>query len=315
MRYLPSTLQSRSGALLACVLFVSTAWAAPFSNGSFEQPGGAPIRVIMDKPGNIPGWVHDGDGTEVYESSGQDAIDAQDGQYYISFGHNGTTGGKLFQTFDTVPGVTYSVTYQVTLQQGTGGDQKMSLIATNGQESVSTPLSQANTTISSNQIAWTSGALLQFVAVSSSTRITFVDTSEGSGGVNWGLHNVKVTPAASSITANFMAVVSGSLADLSIEARVVAASADENKALKIYVVVLLPNGLVLAKSGDEWELVGGLPLPVAREVVGSAEPEYVPLVSRIDLRGAEGTKVYVGYGTDDIEMLTNGRFSLIYTAQ
>src|SRR6266446_2972290 len=95
------------------LLAIGTAWAGPFTNGSFESPGGAPIRQqIGNDPSGfvVTGWQHNVSvttGFEIYEDN-EDGIAAQNGTYYVSWGHNGTTGGTLQQTFSTLIGTTYN---------------------------------------------------------------------------------------------------------------------------------------------------------------------------------------------------------------
>ena len=174
-------------------LFSGIAFGASFANGSFESPGGAPIRQWLSYPGNpsssfVTGWISNG-GFQIYESSGQDGIPAGDGTYYVSFGHNGNTGGTLSQTFDTISGGLYTVNYLVTLQQG-GDPEGMKVEAFNG----TTLLNGVGLNNFIYQ-TWTGGPQLTFTAASQSTTLIFTDTTIGGGSANWGLDAVTVNMA------------------------------------------------------------------------------------------------------------------------
>jgi hypothetical protein len=188
---------------LAFALPTQAARAAVIVNGSFESPGGAPIRNWVD---NTPpsSWVAGGTTlTDIYESSGQDAISAQSGDYYVSWGHNGNTGGTLSQSFASTPGLTYTVDYFVTQQQGFDSAQQVTVEALDGVNvlgSVSMNMNMADGN-------WVAGTRLTFVAgPSGTTTLTFIDsTPAGSGGgPNWALDNVSVSAVPEPSTAILM---------------------------------------------------------------------------------------------------------------
>jgi hypothetical protein len=157
-----------------------------FTNGSFEDPGGAPVRCIIDNSScAVTGWTSAG-GVQVYESSLQDGINAGGGTYYVSFGHLGVTGGTLTQAFDTTIGQNYLVDYLLVVQQGTG-TQSAEVTALDGATVLGT---QSNTFTSTD---WISGAELSFTATSTSTILQITDTTVDSGCCNWGLDGVTVT--------------------------------------------------------------------------------------------------------------------------
>jgi hypothetical protein len=62
-------------------------------------PGGAIIRQLLAANDTfVTVWINNAalnTGTQIYESSGLDGISAGDGTHYVSWGHNGTTGGTL----------------------------------------------------------------------------------------------------------------------------------------------------------------------------------------------------------------------------
>lgn len=179
--------------------------AASLTNGSFEQPGGAPIRasigIVLDFPSipSVPGWTHSGTGLEIYESSGQSGIPAQDGSYYISWGHQHrlvppSTGGVLSQDFAVTSGIVYTTSFWMSTQQVCPGceTQTQSVNVSIINLADLSTLFSANYSVSGNPL-WTQ-FIFNFLAVSPNARIVFTDTTtaSNSAGINWGLDNVSV---------------------------------------------------------------------------------------------------------------------------
>jgi choice-of-anchor C domain-containing protein len=114
-----------SAALLGAVitLFSSAAFAAPFTNGSFEEgPGPVPnepgFLELADGNTDVKGWTvigFFGNGGVDYKGPRDDGNDfnagwtAQDGQFSIDL--NRQAAGGIFQVFDTVVGKTYKVSF------------------------------------------------------------------------------------------------------------------------------------------------------------------------------------------------------------
>ena len=125
---------------------------------------------MTNSVGDTPtGWVSGGGAFDIYELSGQDGINAEFGNYYTSFGHNGTTNGTLSQTFDTTPGLLYTVTFWVTEQQAAGvlGDD-FSMTAFDGN---ATPDSMSGNVIGNTWVMQS----LDFTPSAASTTLTFED--------------------------------------------------------------------------------------------------------------------------------------------
>ena len=167
--------------------------AGPFTNGSFESPGGGTSVFLTNGSTYVTGWTHGGnDLGEFYTKSGDWGILAGAGTYYVGWGGNGATSGTLFQTFDTLLGTTYNVNYLLTTQQfpGTPPIESNLVEALNG---VTVLNSVANSFNQASGI-WNAGTTLSFLAVSTSTTLRFTDTTSAanSGPVNWGLDGVTV---------------------------------------------------------------------------------------------------------------------------
>ncbi len=162
------------GALGALVV-AAPASAAILTNGDFEQPGGI-VRDALT-PSYMPGWTYDSHGTgfEIYEDQSEDGLVAASGTHYVSFGHSGAYGGEISQTFATVVGGVYTVTYSVAEQQGDDSSQVMRAIVNNGIQT----LSQDNTGLT---LAFLAGGPITFTALGTSATLSFLDATPAGGG-------------------------------------------------------------------------------------------------------------------------------------
>jgi hypothetical protein len=125
----------------------------------------------------------------VYESGVNRQFTAQDGVWVISFGHNGTTGATLSQTFDTVAGASYSVNYRVSRIQAGASELSAAVEAFDATSSQS--LAKFAFAIPAANNTWVAGPTLTFTATSSSTVLQFRDTTVGGFDANWALDNVR----------------------------------------------------------------------------------------------------------------------------
>jgi Protein of unknown function (DUF642)/PEP-CTERM motif len=162
--------------------------AAGLVNGSFEEPGGAPIRQVLGNGDTIvTGWTaHDGTQafSTYYESNGEDGINAADGNYYVSFGHNGATGASLTQAFDTVFGAQYTLNYQIRLQQGVDLGSNFQISASTGDS-----VNSGDAVLA----AWSAGTPLTFVGTGSAVTLTILDTTVGGGGSNLAIDDLRLS--------------------------------------------------------------------------------------------------------------------------
>ncbi|MGB3069945.1 MAG: choice-of-anchor C family protein [Ottowia sp.] len=96
------------GAAAATLLLAATAYAAPFQNGSFEQPGisgGGDINTLPAGNTYLPGWTVTGVNVDYLSTYWQ----AADGTHSLDL--SGTGAGGVQQTFDTVAGHRYRVRF------------------------------------------------------------------------------------------------------------------------------------------------------------------------------------------------------------
>jgi Protein of unknown function (DUF642)/PEP-CTERM motif len=165
----------------AAAMGLALAAAAPASaailvNGSFESPGGGPVRNALTT-NYMPGWTYSNPtgSLDIYESDDQDGLTAADGTYYVSFGHNDTSGGSISQHFATVAGGLYTVNYSVAEQQGDSADQVMRATVVNGLQTLSTDNGALT-------LGFLPGTTLTFIATGSSATLTFFDATPPGGG-------------------------------------------------------------------------------------------------------------------------------------
>ena len=175
---------------------VDRACAVAFTNGGFESPGAAGVRQQITH-GLVPSWTYvagagPGGSYDVYESDSQDGLTAADGAHYVSFGHNGTHGGSIYQDFHTVIGTTYTVTYSVAEQRAHDPAHDLRAMITNGSQVIS----RDNTRLS---MRFAAGIPITFTARTNLTRLTFFDaTPDGAGEIaNLALDAVAISGAAS----------------------------------------------------------------------------------------------------------------------
>ncbi|MBI4910252.1 MAG: DUF642 domain-containing protein [Acidobacteria bacterium] len=174
-------------------IVVETAtFANPFTNGSFEDP------IIQGGPdfATVPtGWVKfDPSGIGLFmqlDSSFGIPFVPANGHQSFGFGANGTTTGSLSQTFDTIAGERYLVTFQYLIQQGPEREA-LRLQFFNG------PTSLGSLAISGFTNNTWSTASHSFTAQSATTTLTFSDQTGNllppvGGNTNWALDAVTVT--------------------------------------------------------------------------------------------------------------------------
>ena len=194
----------RNAVLMTSALILPLgATAAPFTNGDFETPGPAAGQIPIGPGTGNPaptGWVVGGpvgDAFELfYQPSSQFGVIGIAGPSSVGFGGNGSTGGTLSQTFDTIVGQSYTVNYFVTSQQGrsNGGPLQSALIqALNGATVLGAVVDTIPDLAVSEVFHWNAGPALTFIATGSSSTLRFTDTTTtGTGCCNWALDGVTV---------------------------------------------------------------------------------------------------------------------------
>ena len=173
-------------ALLLGSMLSASAPAAMFTNGSFEsQAQAGPSRVNIS---NLDDWTSSG-GFILLERgiNATSGVAASDGDQFLSFGHNGTAGGLISQTFDTVIGESYTVDFTIFSIQGSALQEMTATVFDDMSNTLDSTVSTATL-----QNVYVAGNSLNFVAVSTSSTLQFQHTL-GASFPNLALDDVRVT--------------------------------------------------------------------------------------------------------------------------
>lgn len=90
---------------------------------------------------------------------------------------------------------------------------------------------------------------------------------------------------------------------------------------KLFVIALIPGGMLVPvdapftlNRNSEWQ---GLSFPMAEYLNGVEDNDVklVEILDKVDVSIISGSKIYLGYGVDDQEMIASGRFRLVYQIQ
>lgn len=186
---------SRAASAALLLLLSAAASAAPFQNGSFET-GGPPCAIFNIPAGStiIPGWVVSV-GNIDWQGPPPCSSAPSDGTHSLDLVGTGGVGG-IQQTFDTVPGVTYQVSFDLAGNPGAPPAIKPLTVTVAG---VTQNYTFDITGHTSNSMGWVTKTFT-FVATSTSSTINFVsDVTAAGGTLNAGadLDNVQIVPAAS----------------------------------------------------------------------------------------------------------------------
>lgn len=173
-------------AAIAALSLATAAQAAPFQNGSFDV--GAPATFVFDIPAGstqIPGWTVsvgtvDWITNNWVSSQGTSSLDLV-GSFAV---------GGVAQTFDTVPGTTYVVAFDLAGNPGGPPVVKPLAVTVNG---VTSNFTFDTTGRSGAAMGWTRQSIT-FTATGTSSTIAFVSDVTGTG-TNAGaaLDNVTIT--------------------------------------------------------------------------------------------------------------------------
>ena len=158
-------------AALAALLLPAAANAAAFINGSFEDgvDTGPTFVTLGNGSTGITGWTVGGDSVDyiggLWEASNGDR----------SVDLNGNGRGSLAQTFDTVSGRTYTVTFDLAGNPDNGADIKL-LTVTAANDTADYTFD--TTGASQADMNW-AGQTFSFTAIGTSTTLTFSSGMDG----------------------------------------------------------------------------------------------------------------------------------------
>jgi choice-of-anchor C domain-containing protein len=181
---------SRFAYALLLLAFCGAAASAPFQNGSFES--GTPCNTFNIPAGStlIPGWTVSVGNIDWEGATSCGGWQASAGSKSLDLVGTGGIGG-IQQTFDTVPGQTYQVSFDLAGNYGAPPVIKPLAVTING---VTTSYTFDTTGQSGLNMGWTTKTLT-FTATATSSTINFVSDVTASGGtLNAGaaLDNVQI---------------------------------------------------------------------------------------------------------------------------
>lgn len=133
----------------------------------------------------------------------------------------------------------------------------------------------------------------------------------------WGYGIMDVAKAFASLggsasTAQFTATASGTSSALTLNAHIAPESGDVGKTVKVYLAALLPNNQYFVNNQGAWQPLA-MPIAYFKSVEASAAGIDIPVSSGLDVSALVGTQILVGYGSDESDMLSRGKFKVIYT--
>jgi choice-of-anchor C domain-containing protein len=180
-------------AVVASLALAGSALAAGFSNGSFETGsfvnGGSGFDTLSPGSTAITGWTVGGGGVDWISTY----WNAEQGSFSLDM--NATSAGSISQTFDTVAGATYSVSFWVSANPMCGAGTKTLTVSTDATGSTAGSYPAAVTTAGDVSAMTWAKAGYTFTASGTSTTLTFTgDATAGACGP--ALDNVTVTPVS-----------------------------------------------------------------------------------------------------------------------
>ncbi len=167
--------------------------AAPFQNGSFEAPPDQSLFYLSLPAGStiLPGWVARGPKIiyRLRQNTTEFPVSTPDGSFFIGFNVDNQPPGDLIeQTFDTIPGNLYRVTFRAARFGVGSGYAGILAQATSGTNAVLGSLSVDLPA----QGGFGTPRVFSFVAATSTSTLKFHDISTATNGVDALLDAVSV---------------------------------------------------------------------------------------------------------------------------
>ena len=123
-------------------------------------------------------------------------------------------------------------------------------------------------------------------------------------------HGTLPAVTARSITGSASGPLSARMLSVTIQPEQSELGADR----KIFVAAVLTDGSYYFRTSSGWQFYSSGSFPVYAS--GPLATQTIQLLDgSLDLSGLVGTQIYVGYGSDDAEMVANTRYSLVHTVQ
>lgn len=191
------TFFTQCAGVLGGLLLTLTAHANLIVNGSFEDNGVAPGNWAYFDSANVNGW--EGSNIEIWNSFG--GVTAPDGKQHAELNAHPYTGSvfSIFQTFNTVVGQTYDVSFFYSARESSN-------------EAFTFSVGTLSALINDHVVGTWNQYTNSFIANSTSTTLSF--TSADAGTIGNFLDNVVVTSKANVIESNTLVLLVVGLAGL-----------------------------------------------------------------------------------------------------
>ena len=188
---------------LASLGLVSAQAQNLITNGSFENTSstfvnnGQAYMVLASGATTIPGWTVTNDQITWLLDGGQTYGSTPFGSFFLDLTgtHDNGSYGGVAQTITTTPSKAYTVSVSIGVNQNDSGG--------NGSKSVSVTAGSSSKTMtftpSGTGMQWTN-LTFNFVAASSSTLVSILGTSSGTGSQSLFFDNVSVVPGSPTLT-------------------------------------------------------------------------------------------------------------------
>jgi len=193
--------------LLLSTLFVGTfaqLHAATFQNGSFELGPSAPVNfcAVCGAPyigtffapfAGIPGWTVTAGSIDIIFLTGSTGWSPSEGLRAIDL--DGLSAGTLAQTFDTIPGLAYAVSFDLAANFYAGQTIKSVLVSA---PSFSQTYTFDQTGRTALNMGWRTETF-QFIAAGSSSTLSFASQDVANSAFGPALDNVTVNAVAANV--------------------------------------------------------------------------------------------------------------------
>ncbi len=184
-------------AVVALLLVTGTTHALPFTNGGFDDYVGAPSPAASNLNDQTPvSWVGSNNNADLDTTQGQIAV-PHSGSHFFEFKTNNPS--YIYQTFDTVPGTTYDLSFYAARPQtnNTNNDFFVDVYSTPGDPGDASMGDLLDAHVLDSQVpgggVWTQFDY-QFVASSGQSTLRFLD--DGSTAVDPAIDTVSITAGA-----------------------------------------------------------------------------------------------------------------------